>query len=118
MNIYISSSLSSRSKARRQPQGIALVIVLSMLVIISGLLVAFMSTAMNERSVSQMNADSTAARELADSTLNLVMATIREATTDVGEDSTWSSQPGAIRTFSGKLAGKVSAADGASARTF
>src|SRR5205814_7299748 len=58
-----------RPSARHRSQGIALIIVLSMLVIISGLLVAFMSTALNERGVSQMNADNTAARQLADSTL-------------------------------------------------
>ncbi|MDB6153064.1 MAG: hypothetical protein JWL90_1517, partial [Chthoniobacteraceae bacterium] len=42
--------------------------------------------------------------QIADSTVNLVLGQIREATTPVQENTTWASQPGAIRTFSGKLA--------------
>src|SRR3954451_19604900 len=103
MNQQNSSSKFPRAALRRRPQGIALVIVLSMLVIISGLLVAFMSTALNERGVSQMNSDNTAARQLSESTVNLAIATIREATTNPDEKISWSSQPGAIRLFSGKL---------------
>jgi len=105
------SSASLQSRAPRGQQGIALVIVLSMLVIISGLLVAFMSTALNERSVSQMNSDNVAARQIADSTVNILMAQIRDATASTNEETTWASQPGAIRTFSSKLTTKLTTAD-------
>ena len=113
-HVQATHQLFPRQLHRRQ-RGVALVIVLGMLVVLSGLLVAFMSTAMTERSAAQAGNDGTAARQIADSTVNLVMAQIREATTQPQEDSTWASQPGAIRTFSGKLGGKLSLPLGASA---
>jgi uncharacterized protein (TIGR02600 family) len=105
-----------RPQARRQ--GVALVIVLSMLVILSGLLVAFMSTAITERTASQITSDVTSARQLADSTINLAMAQIREATSQEDETTTWASQPGAIRTFSGQLGVTTATANGGTARTY
>src|SRR4051794_36049817 len=90
---------------RKQPcgRGIALVIVLAMLVLLSGLMVAFLSTATTERSAAFANSGAINARQIADSTVNTVISTIREATTAPEEDVTWASQPGAIRTFAGKL---------------
>jgi hypothetical protein len=83
--------------------GIALVIVLAMLVLLSGLLVAFLSTATIERSASYSYASSTSARQIADSTVSFAIGHIREATSVADEDGTWASQPGAIRTFHGSL---------------
>ncbi len=83
-------------------RGIALVIVLAMLVLLSGLLVAFITSATTEQKASQANSDSVTTRQIADSTVNLVLGQLREATTPV-EGTTWSSQPGAIRTYSGKI---------------
>ena len=91
--------------AHRQQQAVALIIVLAMLVLLSGLIVSFMSTVGNERSASIANSASSSTRQIADSTVNLVMAQIREATSQSGNGTTWASQPGAVRTFSGKIDG-------------
>jgi uncharacterized protein (TIGR02600 family) len=103
-----------------QPRrGIALIIVLAMLVLLSGLMVAFISTASTERSSSFANSGTISARQIADSTVNTVISTIREATTSPDEDVTWASQPGAIRTFAGKLRPqKVTVRDGAYYQNF
>jgi uncharacterized protein (TIGR02600 family) len=108
-------SFIGRQFSRGQSQaGIALVIVLAILVLLSALMVAFMTTVSTERSASQAGSDGSAARTIADSTLNLVMAQIREATGQLPDDTTWASQPGAIRTFSGHLStSKSSLPDGA-----
>ncbi len=99
------------SPFRPQPRGVALVIVLSMLVLLSALLVAFMTTASTERQAAFANAGVTSARQLADSTVSLVISQIREATSGTDEFTTWASQPGAIRTFSGKLNGNKKTLD-------
>lgn len=108
-------SFIGRQFSRGQSQaGIALVIVLAILVLLSALMVAFMTTVSTERSASQAGSDGSTARAIADSTLNLVMAQIREATGQLPDDTTWASQPGAIRTFSGHLStSKNNLADGA-----
>src|SRR5690349_8277591 len=103
-------------KTNKVPQqGIALVIVLAMLVLLSGLLVAFLTTATAERNSTAANAASVSARQIADNTVNLVINQVREATnagdangtggTKTWEDATWASQPGAIRVLSGQLGG-------------
>jgi uncharacterized protein (TIGR02600 family) len=84
-------------------RGVALVIVLSMLVLLSALLVAFMTTASTERSASFANAGLANSRQIADSTVSLVISQIRDATSVPDPDVTWASQPGVIRTFGGKL---------------
>ncbi len=84
-------------------RGIALVIVLTMLVLLSGVLIAFMASAANERTASQAASSGAMTRQIADSTLNLVLAQIRDATSQTGNDVTWASQPGAIRTFGGTV---------------
>src|SRR5687768_4284842 len=88
----------------QEAHGVALVIVLAMLVLLSALLVAFISTATTERASSYANAGVTAARQIADSTVSLVISQIRDATSTPDEGVTWASQPGAIRTFSGRVA--------------
>ena len=83
-------------------QAVALIIVLAMLVLLSGLIVAFMNTVTTEQGATQAYANSVTARQIADNTTNLVIGQIREATTRYTETATWASQPGAIRVFSGK----------------
>src|SRR5687768_410506 len=97
-------------RASGNSRGVALVIVLAMLVLLSALLVAFMSTATTERASSYANAGATSARQIADSTVSLVISQIRDATSQASsgnsqpdENVVWASQPGAIRTFSGRL---------------
>ncbi len=68
-----------------------------MLVLISGLLVAFLSSVKNDVAASQGYASGTSARMLADSALNVVIGQIQEASQRSGE--AWVSQPGLIRTY-------------------
>ena len=91
-------------------RGVALIIVLAMLVLLSGLLVAFMSTATTERGAAQAASNGERSRQIADSTINLVIGQLRDATSLVDpvtnkpkEKVTWASQPGAIRTYSGTM---------------
>lgn len=84
-------------------RGIALVIVLGCLVILSALILSFLSTAGTELKSSRIYADSSSVRLNAQSAVNMVVAEIREATQtrDSGGalSGTWASQPGMIRTY-------------------
>lgn len=84
-------------------RGVALVIVLAMLVLLSTVLIAFMLSASNERTAAQTSSAQVMTRQIADSTVNLVLAQIRDATSQPDDGVTWASQPGAIRTFGGTL---------------
>lgn len=111
--------LSNPSNQSGTNRGVALVIVLAMLVLLSALLVAFMSTATTERASSYANAGVSTARQIADSTVSLVISQIRDATSQPDEAVTWASQPGAIRTFSGGISGaKENLKDGAYYQTY
>ena len=96
-----SMSLSSAPycKAHRPAgrAGAALLLTLSMLVLLSGLVLVFLQTARTEFGAAKAYESGTDARLLADSTLNLVIGQIRDATTQPGK--AWISQPGLIRTF-------------------
>ncbi len=91
----------------QRQSAIALVIVLAMLVLLSGLLVAFMSTVTAERNSTSAAAAGSTARQIADNTVNLVIAQIREATTRYTDTAAWASQPGAIRVFSGRAGSRI-----------
>jgi uncharacterized protein (TIGR02600 family) len=93
--------------ARGDSQGVALIIVLAMLVLLSGLLVAFLTTARTERSAAASDSATAASRQIADSTVSFVISQIRDGTSIAAENTTWASQPGAIRTFSGTLNGST-----------
>ena len=77
--------------------GAALLLTLGMLVLLSGLVLAFMLTVRTEYGASKAYEGGTDARLLADSALSLVIGQIREASTQ--PDQAWISQPGLIRTF-------------------
>ena len=86
--------------------GMALVIVLAMLVLLTGLVVAFFSTVTSDAGSSAVYSNDARAKQLADSAVNLVMGQIVEATKGFKAGSTaasdrlaWASQPGAVRTF-------------------
>jgi len=97
------------SRKNGRLQGAALIIVLAFLVIITGLVVAFLSSITNETTGSKATADASTTRTLADSTIQLAIAQIRDATAGFDRNSngvlvtaspiTWASQPGAIRTY-------------------
>jgi hypothetical protein len=84
------------SKSSSQ-SGVALIIVLGFLVIITGLAVAFFSSVTTELQGSRNFASGVTTRQLADSTVGVVMGQIREATSL--PNAAWASQPGMIRTY-------------------
>ncbi len=78
--------------------GIALVIVLFVIVLVIGLVVAFLNMVKTER-VSTANFLATSeVRQLADNAVGIVKSQINHATTR-GTDIAWASQPGMLRTY-------------------
>lgn len=91
-----------KSPSNSRPKGVALVIVLSFLVLISMMIVGFFVSVSTQRASTAATANSALTHQLADSSVNVVMAQIVDATK--GRDSNnatlaWASQPGMIRTF-------------------
>ena len=90
---------------RVENRGIALVLVLGFLVVLSGIILAFFSSVTAESSASTAYSDGASAVMLADSTVALAQAQIRDATRGQSASEpvlAWASQPGAIRTYTGK----------------
>lgn len=83
---------------RFSQSGAALIIILAMLVIVFGLAVTFLNRTTVERAASANFAASATTRQLADTAVQLVQASIRDATTQ-GTEVAWTSQPGMIRNF-------------------
>lgn len=75
----------------------ALVLVLVVLVLLTGLLVAFFSSASLNRAASGSYAAGEVTRQMSNSAVSYAMGQIRAATT--GEGMAWASQPGMIRTY-------------------
>jgi len=113
-----SGEARSRGRGRRgdgQLSGAALVIVLSFLVIITGLVVAFLSSVTNEATSTAVSAVAVTTRTLADAAIQLDIAQIRDATAGFSHNSDgslntaspvcWASQPGAIRTYDTNASG-------------
>lgn len=92
----------------RPRRGVALVLVITFLVLITGLIIAFLSTVNTETQVSKRADAGNRGRELIDSVNALVMSQIRDATSQ-GQEVAWASQPGMIRTY-GTADGKASPA--------
>jgi len=87
-----------RPFARSRERGVALLIVLAVIVLITALIVGFLLRAGTDRSATSSYSASVAARQLGDVAVNLVEGQINDATTQ-GTGYTWASQPGAVRTF-------------------
>ena len=77
--------------------GVALLIVLGMLVLLSVIVLAFVSSVTTDLADSQQYAAQTNTRMLADSVLDVVEIEIRAAST--GTNQAWISQPGLLRTY-------------------
>jgi len=105
---------ASLAKRRRRNRGVALVIVLGFLVLISALLLAFFSSVQTELQGAKSFADSATVKQLADTASNIVTSQIGDATRSYetpgnpattppvpgsGKRLTWASQPGLIHTF-------------------
>jgi hypothetical protein len=102
MHASSSSSSSSRTMrfrmtARQSRSGMALLLVLAGVVLITGIAVALLMRVEGGRVMSGAYSKTIEARLLADSVANIVIGQIRDATAD-GELA-WASQPGVIRTY-------------------
>ncbi len=93
---------------RRSREGVALVLVLSILVLLTALVVAFFIDTTTDLSASKNYSDAARAQQLAHAAVNVVEAQIRAGVSGgtTGAPLAWASQPGMIRTYdtSGKLA--------------
>ena len=78
-------------------RGIALILVLVFLVLLSVLALAFFGSVATELQASRNFASGVTTRQLAESATNIVMGQIREAT--ARENGAWASQPGMIRVY-------------------
>ncbi len=76
----------------------ALIVVLGSLIFLSALLLAFLSSVKTELVTSKAYADNNSVNSLVNTSVNIVMSQIRQATTVTATDC-WTSQPGLIRTF-------------------
>ncbi len=81
----------------RQRKGVALILVISFIVLLSGLVVGFFSRVTTELTSARTYAESISARQLAESAVSIVMGQIRAATTIT--NGCWASQPGMIRVY-------------------
>ena len=79
--------------------GIALVMVLSVLALITVLIVAFFITVSGQNNRTQAYVRNNATQQLSDIAVRLVMSQIHQATSN-GVTVAWASQPGMIRTYS------------------
>jgi uncharacterized protein (TIGR02600 family) len=93
----------TRSRFHRL-EGAALVIVLSCLVLVTALIIGFLSRAQTERGNSASYRGGMGSRNLSDYAVNVVMAQIRAATTGTNAANAWASQPGAIRVYASNAA--------------
>lgn len=92
---------------RHASDGIALVLVLTIIVLITGLVVAFFASVSTELVSAKSYSTGSSSKQLADATTQLVIGSIRKATSDTstspsGTDVVWASQPGMIRTWDNK----------------
>jgi uncharacterized protein (TIGR02600 family) len=83
----------------RSRKGVALIVVLGSLIFLSALILAFLSSVKTELVVSKAYAENNAVGSLVNTSVNIVMGQIRQATT-ASPTNSWTSQPGLIRTFS------------------
>lgn len=99
-------SIRPASTDRPAQRGVALVIVLGFLVLLSGLIIAFFSSVQTDLQGSKTYASGVTVRQLAETTTNVVIGQVSDATKsylvpgDTGSSRlTWASQPGLIHTY-------------------
>lgn len=85
---------SSPASTRR---GVALLLVLGALVLISAITIGFLTAARSDRIAATFYETGSSARSYADTAVNISIAQIAEATAD--PNAAWISQPGLLRTF-------------------
>lgn len=94
--------MASGNRGISSSRGIALLLVLGALVLVSVLILAFLGSVKTDLKSSKLYANGSSVKTLADSAVNLVTGQIRQATSgeDNGKTVAWASQPGMIRTYS------------------
>lgn len=96
--VCVKAGMNTPVPNRNRQRGVALVIVLSVIVLLTALIVGFLLRAGVERSSTASYSAKAATRQLADTAVNLVQGQINDATSQ-GTDKAWASQPGAVRVF-------------------
>ena len=87
---------------RGRSRGVALVITLAILVLVTALVISMFVSVTSERSDTAAAANQSDSKRLANMVVELVKSTITQATTDTdgsGKHTAWASQPGMIRTW-------------------
>src|SRR5687768_8899152 len=90
------------SSKPRPSSGVALVLVLSILVLLAGLVLAFFTSVTADNSASKVYAAGIETNQLAATAVNVVMAQIKDGTAGVdanGGTLAWASQPGLLRNW-------------------
>ncbi|MFZ4766656.1 MAG: Verru_Chthon cassette protein A, partial [Roseimicrobium sp.] len=87
------------SPLKSQRQGVALTLVLAVMALLLVLVLAILRFGETETRAAKIVTQISEARHLAELPPNLVMGQIREATSGLGQEKTWTSQPGMIRVF-------------------
>ncbi|NJK91535.1 MAG: Verru_Chthon cassette protein A [Blastochloris sp.] len=82
---------------RPTQKGIALIVTLAFIVLLAGLLLAFIQVVRTDLGISKGYAGGSSARLMANSALNLVIGQLQKSTGEATE--AWVSQPGLIRTY-------------------
>jgi uncharacterized protein (TIGR02600 family) len=89
--------IQSPTPLRRTKSGVALISVLAVIVLVTALIIGFLTRASYEGASSKNYRTVSTNNVLADTVVNLVQAEINEATS--WQDTAWASQPGAVRVF-------------------
>lgn len=96
-------------KSGATSKGVALVIVLAIVVLLTGLIVAFFSSVTSDAKTARTQIALAESDALSDSVVQIAISQIRSATQSTSPDGvanlTWASQPGAIRTFQNSSGG-------------
>lgn len=83
----------------RKPAGVALFLVLAFLALIITLVLAFFSSVTRELGTARSAASQLTAKQLADTSVQVVSSVIQMATSSGSKSIAWASQPGMIRTY-------------------
>ncbi|MEI8340872.1 MAG: hypothetical protein WCH43_04945, partial [Verrucomicrobiota bacterium] len=87
---------------RERSSGVALVITLAILVLVTALVVSMFVSVTSERSDTAASSNQSDSKRVANMVVELVKSSITQATTDTdssGQHTAWASQPGMIRTW-------------------
>ena len=94
---FSTSKTRPRSSRNSGQRGVALILVLGALVLISAIVIGFLSTVRQDRTSAAYYESGSTARQYADTAVTIAIAQIADATSN--PDQAWISQPGLLRTF-------------------